>query len=76
MPAREVLVFGGADGTFDLYDDAGDGYEEGITIPLTYDDGKGALTIGAVSGRLPENVEITVRICRPDGTEETRQLAL
>lgn len=76
VPAREVLVFGGADGTFDLYDDAGDGYEEGITIPLTYDDGKGALTIGAVSGRLPENVEITVRICRPDGTEETRQLAL
>ena len=76
VPAREVLVFGGADGTFDLYDDAGDGYEEGITIPLTYDDGKGALTSGPVCGRLPEPVEITVRIYRPDGTEKTQQLAL
>ena len=76
VPAREIRVFGGADGTFDLYDDAGDGYGEGITIPLTYDDGKGTLTAGPVNGRLPEAVEITVRICRPDGTEESRLLVL
>ena len=72
-PAREILAFGGADGDFDLYDDTGDGYEEGIMIPLKYEDRKETLTIGQVKGRLQEAAEITVRIRRPDGTEETRR---
>ena len=74
VPAREILVYGGADGFFELYDDAGDGYTEGIRIPLRYDATEGTLTIGQMAGRLPEAVNITVRIYRQDGPAKTRQV--
>ena len=69
VPAREILAFGGADGAFTLYDDAGDGYAEGITIPMRYREDDHALILGSVSGSLPEPVDITVRFIRPDGQE-------
>ena len=65
--ARKILVFGGADGAFTLYDDAGDGYGEGATVPLVYRDAEAALTVGEIRGSLPETTEMEVRIRRPDG---------
>ena len=35
-PARELTVYEGADGMLLLYDDAGDGYGQGTTIPVRY----------------------------------------
>jgi alpha-D-xyloside xylohydrolase len=74
LPAREILAFGGADGSFELYDDAGDGYGEGIMIPLKYEDRKRMLTIGQAKGSLPEAIALTVRLRQQDGTEENRQV--
>ena len=52
-----LLVFTGADGSFDYYEDDGVsyGYERGefARIPLRYDAAKGTLTIGARSGSYP-----------------------
>ena len=61
--ARELLVFGGADGAFTLYDDAGDGFGEGRRIPLRYEEATGELTLGAGGAPLP----LTVRFIAPDG---------
>ncbi len=53
----ELRVYPGADGSFTLYDDQGDGYayEKGAyaTIPLKWDDAKRTLTIGKRSGSYP-----------------------
>ena len=53
----EIRVYRGADGAFELYDDAGDGpgYEKGehATIPFTWNEAGGELTIGALRGRYP-----------------------
>jgi alpha-D-xyloside xylohydrolase len=50
----ELRVYRGADGSFMLYDDDGEtyGYEKGqyATIPLTWNDAAGTLTIGPRSG--------------------------
>ena len=75
VPAREILVFGGADGAFELYDDAGDGYEEGITIPIRWTESGKTLVLGRAAGCLPETVCITIRLAEPDGRCETRQAA-
>jgi alpha-D-xyloside xylohydrolase len=52
-----LLVFAGADGSFDYYEDDGVsyGYEKGefARIPLRYDAAKGVLTIGARTGSYP-----------------------
>jgi len=52
-----LLVFTGADGSFELYEDDGVsyGYEKGefTRIPLRYDAAKGSLIIGARAGRYP-----------------------
>jgi alpha-D-xyloside xylohydrolase len=52
-----VWVYTGRDGRFELYEDDGTsyGYEQGqfATIPLSWDEAKGALTIGARSGSFP-----------------------
>jgi len=52
-----LLVFTGADGSFDYYEDDGVsyGYERGefARIPLRYDTAKGTLTIGARTGTYP-----------------------
>jgi len=63
-----LLVFTGADGSFDLYDDDGVsyGYEKGefSRIPLRYEAASGKLTIGARSGSyvgMPEERTFKVR---------------
>lgn len=53
----ELRVYPGANGTFTLYEDEGDNYnyEKGIyaTIPFTWDDKAGVLTIGKRTGSFP-----------------------
>jgi alpha-D-xyloside xylohydrolase len=53
----ELRVYPGADGSFTLYDDAGDGYAyehgEYSTIPLQWSDKDATLTIGARLGSFP-----------------------
>jgi len=53
----ELRVYRGADGTFTLYEDDGEtyNYEKGqlATIPLTWSDAAGTLTIGARQGDFP-----------------------
>ncbi len=52
--AIEVRVYRGADGKFDLYEDAGDSYDyekgQHSVIPLRWDDRNRTLTIGAAGG--------------------------
>ena len=54
---QEVRVYRGANGSFTLYEDESDNYdyEQGTsaTIPMTYNDSTGTLTIGARSGSFP-----------------------
>lgn len=69
IPPRELWVFCGADGGIDLYDDAGDGYDNGLTLPIRYDDASGALTLGEAVGTLPGPADIAVRFILPDGTQ-------
>jgi alpha-D-xyloside xylohydrolase len=51
----ELRIYHGADGAFTLYEDQGDGYnyEKGAfaTIPLTWNESRGRLTIGARNGK-------------------------
>jgi alpha-D-xyloside xylohydrolase len=53
----ELRVYRGGNGKFTLYDDAGDGYAyergERSTIPLSWDDDAGTLTIGKRVGAYP-----------------------
>ncbi len=57
----ELRIYRGADGKFDLYEDAGDGYEyekgQHSVIPLRWDDRTSILTIGAREGSFPGMVE-------------------
>jgi alpha-D-xyloside xylohydrolase len=69
---RELFVFCGADGAFTLYDDAGDGYEPGILIPMRYEEAGSVLHLDRMRGELPEPVEITVHYFRPDGSRNSR----
>jgi hypothetical protein len=62
-----LRVYRGHDGTFSLYEDAGDNYdyEKGgyATIPLSWDDARGVLSIGARRGEFPGLVKnLTFRI--------------
>ena len=75
-----LLVFTGADGSFDYYEDDGVsyGYERGefARIPLRYDAAKGTLTIGARAGSykgMPEKRSIRVRWIR-DGAKAPAEL--
>jgi alpha-D-xyloside xylohydrolase len=53
----DVRVFAGADGVFVLYEDEGDGhaYQEGTfaTVPLSWSEADGTLTVGPRSGTFP-----------------------
>ena len=53
----ELRIYRGANGAFTLYEDQGDGYnyEKGAfaTIPLTWNESSGTLTIGARNGKFP-----------------------
>ena len=75
-PAAELLIFGGADGSFTLYDDAGDGmgYLKGeyLRIPLRWDDQSATLHFGDREGSLPVDVSLPVRLIRPDGNVAVR----
>ncbi|MCR4582938.1 MAG: glycoside hydrolase family 31 protein [Prevotella sp.] len=69
----EVRIYPGADGTFTLYEDEGDGYnyERGVyaTIPFSWNDRTRTLTIGNRQGQFPGM--LTTRkftIMLPDGT--------
>ena len=57
----ELRIYPGADGAFTIYEDDGVSYrhEQGAraTIPLTWDDKKKTLTIGARKGQFPEMVK-------------------
>ncbi len=57
----ELRIYAGADGKFDLYEDAGDSddYEHGqhAIIPMHWDDRTGVLTIGKREGTFPGLVE-------------------
>ena len=74
VPAGKLEVFGGADGETLLYDDAGDGYEEGMTIPAQYVNNGARLVLGKASGAFPGPINLTVRFIRPDGTERIRTM--
>ncbi len=71
-PARELTVYEGADGTLRLYDDAGDGYGEGTTIPVRYSDAEQSVELREVADRLPETAEMTIRLIRRDGSQSER----
>jgi alpha-D-xyloside xylohydrolase len=53
----ELRIYRGADGKFDLYEDAGDGYEyekgQHSVVPIRWDDRSSVLTIGAREGSFP-----------------------
>jgi alpha-D-xyloside xylohydrolase len=57
----ELRVYRGADGQFDLYEDAGDGYdyENGLrsVIPIRWNESAGVLTIGKREGAFPQMAE-------------------
>ena len=67
----EILVYGGADGEFLYYNDDGDGYAEGFTIPMRYSEAEKALTLGQAEGNPPEAGNLTVRFIFPDGRTQT-----
>jgi alpha-D-xyloside xylohydrolase len=53
----EIRIYRGADGTFTLYEDAGDGYdyERGACarVEFSWNEARGVLTIGARQGNFP-----------------------
>jgi len=57
----ELRIYRGADGKFDLYEDAGDGYEyekgQHSLIPIRWDDRNSTLRIGTREGNFPGMVE-------------------
>lgn len=74
VPAREILVFTGADGACELYDDVGDGFEDGFRIPLCWDDTEQTFTAETVRGKLPDAFEMNVCLIRQDGTRASGML--
>ena len=77
-PADELLVFTGADGACELYDDAGDGMEylqgEYIRIPLHWDDRNRILTLGKAEGGMSVSAGLQVRLVFPDRSESVRTI--
>jgi alpha-D-xyloside xylohydrolase len=57
----ELRIYRGADGQFDLYEDAGDSYDyekgQHSVIPIRWNDSAGVLTIGGRQGSFPGMVE-------------------
>ena len=66
----EILVYGGADGDFLYYSDAGDGYAAGFTIPLRYRDAEQTLTLGVSGGILPAAGKMAVHFIFPEGGKQ------
>ena len=70
--ALEIRVYPGADGTFTLYEDEGDGYayEQGACSTVTFSLKGRTLTIGARQGSFPGMLLRRIfRIVTPDGRE-------
>ncbi|MBP5293840.1 MAG: DUF5110 domain-containing protein [Clostridia bacterium] len=72
----DVTVYPGQDGTFVLYEDAGDGYdyEEGAyaTVAFSWDDANSVLTVGRRSGDFPGMIrERMLNIRLPSGEAQT-----
>ena len=67
----EVRIYPGADATFTLYQDAGDGYayEQGewSVVPMTWDEAKQTFTLGARRGKFTPKGTLTMRVSLPDG---------
>ena len=61
----DLVVYPGADGAFDFYDDAGDGYgyERGeyCLLPMRWDDAGRILTLGEQRGTFPVSYTFNVR---------------
>ena len=78
LPAREICVFEGRDGAFELYDDAGDGmaYLDGgyIRIPMRYEDSAGVLALGASEGGIGADCDMKIRFIRKDGGRDVRTI--
>ena len=57
----ELRIYRGADGTFNLYDDAGDSYDyekgQHAVIPMRWNDSAKVLTIGTREGSYPGMIE-------------------
>jgi alpha-D-xyloside xylohydrolase len=57
----ELRIYRGADGQFDLYEDAGDSYDyekgQHSVIPIRWNDSASVLTVGRREGSFPEMVE-------------------
>ena len=71
----ELRVYPGADGSFTLYEDEGDGYdyEKGIytEIPMHWDDATKTLTIDNRQGSYPGMLKSrTFRITAPNGKQK------
>jgi len=72
----EIRIYPGADGSFTLYEDEGDGYnyEQGVyaTIPFHWNDRSRTLTIGQRKGAFPGMMQQRqFTIVMPDGTSST-----
>jgi len=72
----EMRVYPGADATFTLYEDEGDGYdyEKGAytTITFSWDDRRRTLTIGDRQGNFPGMIaKRQFSVVMPDGTTAT-----
>ena len=70
----EVRVYPGADGSFTLYEDEGDGYayEQGAFSTITFSLRGRTLTIGAREGSYPGMIgQRTFRLTTPDGKVHT-----
>ncbi len=69
--ASELFVYDGADGSFALYADGGDGYayEDGAyaLVPLQYRTQDKTLTLGRAEGKLPCDMRFTVKLITGGG---------
>ena len=75
----ELVVYGGADGRFVLYNDEGDtyAYERGgyCAIETTYRHADRTLTLGKASGKYPFQRTFVIRLQNEDGTGRSTQIA-
>lgn len=73
-----IRIYDGADGTFDLYNDAGDGYgfEKGeySLIHIEYNYKKRELTLGSAEGNYPVQDSFCIQLVKEDGEVEEKNV--
>ncbi len=69
---RELRVFCGADGKAAIYDDEGDGFREGWTVPVSWQEADRTLRLGIPEGQWKGTAGWKVVFCFPDGRTETQ----